>query len=163
MTEADLAEVVRDAVATLDALKTAPDVELHVYGAEETVPATTDHRRVRQIIANLVGNAVKYAGGPVGVELDGSQEWVECHVRDRGPGIPPDQLERIFEPFVRLDSSTSRSRGGTGLGLAISRRYARLLGGDVTVESVMGEGSSFTLRLPRHPRDPSGRAPETTG
>jgi two-component system, chemotaxis family, CheB/CheR fusion protein len=163
LTEADLAEVVRDAVATLDAPMIAPDLELHMHGAEETVLATTDPGRVRQIVTNLVGNAVKYADGPVGVELDGSQEWVEFRVRDRGPGIPPDQLERIFEPFVRLDSSTSRSRGGTGLGLAISRRYARLLGGDVTVESVMGEGSSFTLRLPRYPRDPSERARETTG
>jgi two-component system, chemotaxis family, CheB/CheR fusion protein len=163
MTEADLAEVVRDAVATLDAPMIAPDIELHLHGVEVTVRVTTDPDRVRQIIANLVGNAVKYADGPVDVALDGSQEWVECHVRDRGPGIPPDQLERIFEPFVRLDSSTNRAGGGTGLGLAISRRYARLLGGDVTVASVVGEGTSFTLRLPRLPRDPSERAPETTG
>jgi signal transduction histidine kinase len=160
ITEADLAEVVRDAVATLDTSMIAPGLELHVHGAEETVPASTDPAKVRQIITNLVGNAVKYADGPVDVELEANEHWVEFHVRDHGPGIPPDQLERIFEPFVRLDSSTSRSREGTGLGLPISRRYAQLLGGDVTVESVVGEGSSFTLRLPRSPRDPDEKEPD---
>jgi two-component system CheB/CheR fusion protein len=167
ITEADLAEVVRDAVATLDTSVIAPGLELRLHGAEDTVPASTDPAKVRQIITNLVGNAVKYADGPVDVELEAHQHWVDFHVRDHGPGIPPDQLERIFEPFVRLDSSTSRSREGTGLGLAISRRFAQLLGGDVTVESVVGEGTSFTLRLPRSPRDldeqePDEREPDTT-
>jgi two-component system CheB/CheR fusion protein len=163
MAEADLTEVVRDVLATLDASMIPPGLELHLYGAEETVPATTDPGKVRQIITNLVGNAIKYADGPVDVELEASQLWVDFHVRDRGPGIPPDQLERIFDPFVRLDTRPNRSRGGTGLGLSISRHFARLLGGEVNVESVMGEGSSFMLRLPRYPRDPNAREPETTG
>ncbi|HUG02707.1 MAG TPA: chemotaxis protein CheB [Longimicrobiales bacterium] len=162
MAEADLTEVVRDVLATLDASRIAPDLELHLYGAEETVSATTDPGKVRQIISNLVGNALKYADGPVDVELEASQQWVDFHVRDRGPGIPPDQLERIFDPFVRLDTTPNRSRGGTGLGLSIARHFARLLGGEVSVESVMGEGSSFMLRMPRYPRDPNAREPETT-
>jgi two-component system, chemotaxis family, CheB/CheR fusion protein len=151
--EADLAEVVRDALATLDLETIAPGLEVNLLGAEEPVPAHTDPDKVRQIIINLVANAVKYAEGPVEVELDVNQQAVDFHVRDHGPGIPRDQLERIFDPFVRLDTSTSRARGGSGLGLAISRRFARLLGGDVIVESVVGEGSSFTLRLPRKSGD----------
>jgi two-component system, chemotaxis family, CheB/CheR fusion protein len=163
MTETNLVMVARDALATLDAAAIAPNLELNLYGVENAVPATTDAGKVRQIIINLVGNAIKYAVGPVDVELRAYPEWVELRVRDHGPGIPPDQLERIFEPFVRLDTTSSRSPGGTGLGLAISRRFARLLGGDITVESVVGEGSSFTLRLPRHPGDSNEGEVETRG
>jgi two-component system, chemotaxis family, CheB/CheR fusion protein len=151
MMEADLVLVAHDALSTLDGATIAPKRELNLHVVEEAVPAITDAGRVRQIIINLVGNAIKYAEGSVDVELEAYPEWVEFHVRDRGPGIPPDQLERIFQPFVRLQATTSRSSGGTGLGLAISRRFARLLGGELTVESVVGEGSTFTLRLPRFP------------
>ncbi|HUE76398.1 MAG TPA: chemotaxis protein CheB [Longimicrobiales bacterium] len=161
MAKADLAQVGRDALATIEASMTDPGTELRLSGADSAVPATTDPAKVRQIIINLVGNAIKYAGGPVDVELETNREWADFHVRDRGPGIPADELERIFEPFVRLESSASGSTGGTGLGLAISRRFAWLLGGEVTVESVVGEGSSFTLRLPRHSPDPSEREAET--
>jgi len=153
MAEADLAQVARDALAALELETNAPDLEIHLLGAGEPVSATTDPDKVRQIIINLVANAVRYADGPVEVELDVDERWANLHVRDHGPGIPRDQLERIFDPFVRLGTPNSRGQGGTGLGLAISRRFGRALGGDVTVESVVGEGSSFTLRLPRHPGD----------
>jgi len=148
---ANLVVIARDALATLDATAIAPRAEINLEGVEEAIPVVTDAGKVRQIIINLVGNATKYAEGPVDVQLKGYPERVEVLVRDHGPGIPQDQLARIFEPFVRLDTSSSRSPGGTGLGLAISRRLARLLGGDITVESVVGAGCSFTLELPRHP------------
>ncbi len=154
VTEADLAEIARDALATIESARIDPGPELRLSGADEPVPTSTDPGKVRQIIVNLVGNAVNYAGTPVEVELETSRQWADFHVRDRGPGIPAEELERIFDPFVRLESSANASTGGTGLGLAISRRFARLLGGDVTVESVVGEGCSFTLRLPRYPLEP---------
>ena len=80
--------------------------------------------------------------------------WVCLRVEDTGIGIPPDQRERIFEPFVQVDSGYTRRHGGAGLGLAISRRFARWMGGDLTVESTPGAGSSFTLWLPAAPSDP---------
>ena len=74
---------------------------------------------------------------------------VAFRVSDTGIGIPPAHLERVFEPFWQVEQAASRRVGGTGLGLSVTRRLARLLGGDVSVESAPGEGSTFTLRLPR--------------
>ncbi len=162
MKEVDLAEIARDVLAAIDAAMIAPGLELHLHGAEESVRAITDAGKVRHVLTNLAGNTMKHADGPVEVELEANEQWVKFHVRDHGPGIATDQLERIFEPFVRLDSSTRRAQGGAGLGLAISRGFARLMGGDVTVESVVGKGSTFTLRLPRYARDPNEQEPETT-
>ncbi|MBR9977142.1 MAG: PAS domain-containing protein [Bacteroidetes bacterium] len=162
LSEADLAEVARDVLATAGASMIASDHELHLHGAEEAVMATTDPVKVRRIITNLVENAIKYAEGSVDLKLEANRQTVEFHVRDHGPGIPPDQLERIFDPYVRLDTPTSNTRRGTGLGLAISRRLARFLGGDVTIESTVGGGSTFTLRLPRYPVDPNERSPAIT-
>lgn len=115
----------------------------------------TDPRRVRQVLGNLLSNAIKYtpAGGRVRVRLetcDGSDgpgrgEWAAVRVSDTGPGIPEEQREQIFVEFSRLDPAAKR---GAGLGLAIARRVARLLGGDITVESEVGQGSTFTFWLP---------------
>jgi PAS domain S-box-containing protein len=120
-----------------------------------------DPDRVRQILVNLLSNAVKFTnpGGEVrldcgsadhadpGARLVGDGPWTFIRVTDTGIGIPPEQLTRIFEPFVQADSGYTRAEGGTGLGLAISRRLARLMGGDITVQSAVGEGSIFTLWL----------------
>lgn len=108
---------------------------------------TSDGKRVRQILTNLVGNAIKFTErGSVSVTVSGiSRQQVEVQIRDSGIGIAPDRLQAIFNPFEQADASTTRRFGGTGLGLTISRRLARLLGGDVEVESQLGVGSVFRI------------------
>lgn len=121
-----------------------------------------DADRVRQILANLLSNSIKFTdpGGRVNVtcgtsadvppnmEMEGPGPCAFASVRDTGMGISPDDSERMFEPFVQGESGHTRERGGTGLGLAISRRFARLMHGDISVESARGHGSNFTLWLP---------------
>ncbi len=109
-----------------------------------------DADKLRQILLNLLSNAVKFTepGGRVVLAAEGGRGVVRLRVEDTGVGIPPDQLERIFDPFVQVDSRLTRTAGGTGLGLAISRDLARRMGGDITVESTLGAGSTFTLALP---------------
>jgi signal transduction histidine kinase len=132
-----------------------PADELPVYYAG-------DEDRVRQILVNLLANAVKFtsAGGSVSLEYGTSARpdpgarlhpggrWAVFRVSDTGIGIPADQLSRIFEPFVQVNSGHTRANEGSGLGLAISRRLARLMLGDITVRSTVGAGSVFTLWLP---------------
>jgi signal transduction histidine kinase len=123
---------------------------------------TGDPQRVDQILLNLVSNAVKFTerGGQArlscairegGLPSHDGGAWVCLRVEDTGIGIAPDQLERIFEPFVQVESGYTRRHEGAGLGLAISRRFARWMGGDLTVESTPGAGSAFTLWLPAAP------------
>ena len=113
--------------------------------------ARADREKLRQVLVNLVGNAVKFTRAPGQVRLSCSAdaEHVRLHVRDTGIGIPPEKLERVFEPFVQVDSSLTRTAGGTGLGLAIARELALGMGGDLTAESTPGSGSTFTVTLPR--------------
>jgi len=110
-----------------------------------------DPERVRQILLNLLTNAIKFtpAGGTIRISCDAEDSVVRMRVHDTGIGIPHDKLESIFEPFVQLERGDRGSRGGTGLGLAISRDLARAMGGDLTAESAIGRGSTFTLSLPR--------------
>ncbi len=112
----------------------------------------TDPQRLGQIIRNLLSNAFKFTErGSVALRVaPGEHDTITFAVRDTGIGIAPHQLGIIFEAFRQADGSTHRKYGGTGLGLSISRDLARLLGGDITVQSVPGEGSTFTLTLPRH-------------
>lgn len=109
-----------------------------------------DAAAVQQILLNLGMNAIKYGApaAPVVVAADRAADAVRVGITDAGPGIPADQLERIFEPFVQLDVSSDAGSGGVGLGLAISRDLARAMGGDILVQSEPGRGSTFTLVLP---------------
>jgi len=109
----------------------------------------TDQDKVRQILINLLSNAIKFTeAGTVTVTAQRRGETLALAVADTGIGIPEEALERIFEAFQQVDSSATRQYGGTGLGLSISRHLARLMGGDVTVESTVGVGSTFTVTLP---------------
>ncbi len=108
-----------------------------------------DPVRLNQILLNLVGNAVKFTDqGSITVSVRRDGEWAEIVVRDTGCGINTEHCSAIFEAFRQGDSSTTRKSGGTGLGLAMTRRLAELHGGSVSVASVVGQGSAFTVRLP---------------
>ncbi|HEX7942448.1 MAG TPA: ATP-binding protein, partial [Gemmatimonadaceae bacterium] len=110
-----------------------------------------DRLKAVQVVLNLLSNAVKFtpAGGRVTISCGEADGRVVVTVADTGPGVPPEQQERIFEPFVQLGRSHTSGHEGTGLGLAISRDLARAMGGDLTVASVPGQGAAFTFALPR--------------
>nr|MCU0495193.1 ATP-binding protein [Chloroflexaceae bacterium] len=128
------------------------------YSVEETIPdlLVGDELRLRQVLVNLLNNAVKFTNtGSVSLRVvatapqaDTQQRWLAFHVQDTGIGISPEQMERLFQPFVQADSSTTRKYGGTGLGLVISRRLAEVMGGTLEAASTPGVGSTFTLTLP---------------
>jgi two-component system, OmpR family, sensor kinase len=126
-------------------------------GHEDQAVVVGDADRLRQLLLNLVDNALKYtpAGGQVTLSLYRDEEWVQVVVADTGFGIPPEDLHPgpnglplIFERFYRADPARSRPLGGTGLGLSIAQWIAQAHGGEITVESQVGRGSTFTVRLP---------------
>ncbi len=124
----------------------------------------TDGQRLSQILKNLLSNALKFTErGEVALEIHPRGDAIEFAVRDTGIGIAEEHHQIIFEPFRQADGTTNRKFGGTGLGLSISRELARLLGGDISVESTPGQGSTFRLLLPRVAPDPATRdAPTPT-
>ena len=131
--------------------------------AEPGLPAMfSDRVRVRQSLLNLLSNAAKFTrNGSVTLQVrcePGLPQWVVFEVSDTGIGISPAQQQKLFQPFTQADSSTTRKYGGTGLGLALTRRFSEMLGGEVGVESVFGEGSRFILRLPADLRANAGIA-----
>jgi signal transduction histidine kinase len=147
----------KDAIAEVTAMLSgaARKKRLTLEGPGEcSATAWADAKRVRQILINLVMNALKYTpndGGVVSVSCATAGEVVRIEVRDHGPGIPADKLDLIFDPFVQLTADPVDRQGGVGLGLAISRDLARGMRGELSVASVLGEGSCFTLTLPRAP------------
>ncbi len=110
-----------------------------------------------QVVTNLVSNAVKYSprGGPIEISTAARDGVVGVAVRDSGVGIPADQLERVFEPYTRLEHEATRTVGGTGLGLPIVREILRLHGGRVWVESAPGQGSTFHFTVPLASAEPA--------
>ncbi|GAB2593684.1 hypothetical protein GCM10027034_28260 [Ramlibacter solisilvae] len=124
--------------------------ELQVADELKLLPMHTDLTKLRQILLNLISNACKFTDrGVVSMEVrqEGAGQLVFV-VRDSGIGMSPEQVQRLFQPFVQADASTTRKYGGTGLGLAISKHFAEMMGGDITVASTQGTGSVFTVRLP---------------
>jgi len=160
----DLAALCRDVVRLFSASAQQRGISIRADTEGLGTPgALGDPTRVRQVLVNLVGNAVKFthAGSVCITARRGDDDRVQISVRDSGIGMSPEALGRLFEPFAQADSSFARRYGGTGLGLAISARITELMGGALTARSVEGEGSEFTLELPL-PRPASPLAPRTT-
>jgi len=112
-----------------------------------------DKTKMRQILFNLLSNACKFTeGGKIGIRAhrhtEGEREWLTFAISDTGIGMTPVQIDKLFQPFTQADSSTTRRYGGTGLGLTISKRFCQMMGGDIEVDSNVGIGSTFTVRLP---------------
>jgi CheY-like chemotaxis protein len=151
--EVDVVRVVEDALAMCRPAAQEGRLELEAeFGVPRPYVARVDPFRLRQIVLNLLGNAIKFtdAGGIVRVLLNPGAEGrgIAITVADTGVGIPPEALARLFEPFRQGDASPSRRHGGTGLGLHITREICRMLGGDIGCRSVPGRGSVFEVTLP---------------
>lgn len=150
----DVSGMVDEVVATLKQGIERDGNQLRVITEGQLGSATTDPTKVRQVLYNLLSNANKFTNhGEIELQIergtrDHRTEQLRFRVCDTGIGMTAEQIERIFQPFMQGDITMSRRYGGTGLGLAISRRLARLMGGDLTVESEPGKGSVFTVILP---------------
>ncbi len=129
----------------------AKGIGITVEPGDDRLEIDADGEKLQQILLNLLTNATKFTepGGHIGLSCRAAEKEVLISVSDTGRGIAPDQLARVFEPFVQLDAQLTRTNDGVGLGLAISRDLARGMGGDLTVKSEVGAGSLFTLTLPR--------------
>ncbi|HEU0301112.1 MAG TPA: chemotaxis protein CheB [Longimicrobium sp.] len=146
----DAREIAREAHALVASVAEAKTLPLVLDLPGEAVELETDPARARQVLVNLCGNAVKYTErGEVRLSLRAEEGGVVFEVRDTGIGIAPEHHARIFDRFWQVDSASTRSVGGMGIGLAAAREYARTLGGEVEVESEVGRGSTFRVRLPR--------------
>jgi PAS domain S-box-containing protein len=146
----DPVSVVDDAVAMLRAESIARGIHLgRITSSSVPTAITGDPDRIKQVVVNLVGNAIKFTeSGHVVAVIDRIGDSLQIEVHDTGIGIEPDKLDQIFERFVQADSTTTRRFGGTGLGLTISRRLIEAMGGTLHASSVPGSGSTFTVRLP---------------
>ena len=146
--EADIWTVIQESVATVEPAAERRGIRIRLSGPDEPIPSRTDPQRVRQILINLLTNAVRHSpvDAVIEVELRSDDRALRFDVVDHGEGIAPEAQASIFEAFERAGKETER---GTGLGLALSRKLAKLLGGDLRVESTLGQGARFTLQIPR--------------
>jgi len=150
--------MVDQVVATIDTLVKKNDNQLKVEVDSSLGEIRADLTKVRQALFNLLSNAAKFTHeGEIALAVHAQQQdgedWVRMSVSDSGIGIPPEKIDHVFEEFSQADETTTRDYGGTGLGLPISRRFCQLMGGDITVESTVGEGSTFSIRLPAYVKD----------
>ncbi len=150
VTEVPVNDIIGGVRAMIEPQVLAKSIKYYVDECEP-VEILADRERTEQVLMNLLGNAVKFTpvNGRIIVTSITTNDMVTIQVIDTGVGIPDDRLETIFDPFVQVDSSRASEQQGVGLGLAISRNLARLMGGELTVTSVLGEGSKFSLHLRR--------------
>ena len=151
--EFELAPLIDEVAKNIQPLVAKNGNTLQVDVADDLGFVHSDSTRIRQCLINLLSNASKFTEKGI-ITLEGERsrtedgDWIVFRVVDTGIGMDPEQLDRLFQPFTQADASTSRKFGGTGLGLTITRQFCRMMGGDVSVESQLGEGSTFTIRLP---------------
>ncbi len=147
--DVDANELAQDAATLVEPLAREKGLPLEVVVTGYALPMSTDSGKVRQILVNLLSNAVKFTpAGRVTLIVRHDGATVSYVVRDTGLGIADEHRDQIFDAFWQVEQPSTRRVGGTGLGLSVTRRLARLLGGDVIVESKVGEGSAFTVTLP---------------
>ena len=148
----DLAELVDRIVRLNRLLASEKEIEVELE-TPDSLEAVVDPGKIEQVLTNLLTNAVKYSetGTTVRVELRAEGDGVVLAVADEGQGIPPDELEELFEPFASTSVQATAGEASTGLGLAITQRIVQAHGGRIEVESEVGEGSTFTVRLPVRP------------
>ncbi len=162
----DMAALAREAIELLRPMAGQRDVHLHLEtsGEAETLWIPGHANALERMLLNLLENAIKYnrPGGKAHLLLEGSEQGLRILLQDTGIGIPQSALERIFERFYRVDKGRSRDQGGTGLGLAIVKHVARSHRGALEVASELGQGSSFTIRLPRPQPEMTPVADEAT-
>jgi signal transduction histidine kinase len=145
----DLCELAAEVTAVVEPLAAEKGLAFRLDVCAPPAELCTDPDKVRQILINLAGNAVKFTErGEVSVRVRTAGDGAVLAVHDTGPGIPPEDRDRLFRPFEQLRSGFARPHEGTGLGLYLSGEYARMLGGSIEVESEPGRGSTFSLRLP---------------
>ncbi len=152
----EVATLLHDVAATAEALVRQKDNTLVLETGEDLGAMHTDQVKLRQCLFNLVSNAAKFSeGGRIVLRAERHGTEMLFSVADSGIGMTQEQVDRLFERFSQADASTTRRFGGTGLGLAITRAFCRLLGGDVTVASTLGHGSTFTIRVPATLAEPA--------
>jgi PAS domain S-box-containing protein len=159
----ELRPMIDSVAATVTALAKKTGNVLVVNCADEVGTIRSDLTKVRQILFNLLSNACKFTrNGTITLtalrDKNEAVDWIEFQVRDTGIGMTPDQQAKVFEAFTQADDSTTRTYGGTGLGLAITKSFCRLMGGDVTLTSEAGKGTTFMVRLPAVTRAASDTA-----
>jgi signal transduction histidine kinase len=149
-----LAPLIANVVKTIEPLAAKNANQVAVQCDAEIGTLHADQMRLRQALLNLMSNANKFTERGT-INIDGRQgqengrDWITLAVADTGIGMTPEQMGKLFQEFSQASSSTASKYGGTGLGLVISRRFCQMMGGDITVESEVGRGSTFTIRLPR--------------
>lgn len=149
----DMAKIIKDVSQLFLTVADDKSLEIHLSGASKPLWVLGDRSRLQRTVANLVDNAIKYTphGGKVEICATADNQWVLISISDTGPGIPEDKWEHIFARFFRLDES--RSTPGCGLGLSLARSVAQAHGGEIKLDSDLGKGSTFTLRLPSEQLD----------
>jgi signal transduction histidine kinase/DNA-binding response OmpR family regulator len=164
----EIEPMIKDVVATIKPLILKNANTLEVQLPENIGIMRTDLTKVRQGLFNLLSNASKFTDrGQVTLKVEREfgpkTTWIEFSVTDTGIGMTPEQMTNLFQEFSQADASTTRKYGGTGLGLAITKRFCQMLGGDVTVRSEEGKGSTFIMRLPEKPIEAKSEAVVSTG
>lgn len=154
----EIHRMIDDVASTLQPMVEKNLNTLHIEMAPDLGTMRADQTKVRQGLLNLLSNAAKFThDGNITLDarrdvVDG-REWIMFRVTDNGIGLSEEQIAKLFQDFTQADASTTRKFGGTGLGLALTRRYCQMMGGDVNVHSILGEGSIFTIELPAEIND----------